>query len=69
MKTELMGTSNDAADLLLDVVLSRLRKIPDQVVAQLHKSDVVSSTQDCYRQIRDIQLDHDTFWSTKETYD
>lgn len=69
MKTELMGTSNDATDLLLDVVLSRLRKIPDQVVAQLHKRDVVSSTQDCYRQIRDIQLDHDTFWSTKETYD
>jgi hypothetical protein len=54
MKTELMGTSNDATDLLLDVVLSRLRKIPDQVVAQLHKRDVVSSTQDCYRQIRDI---------------
>jgi hypothetical protein len=49
MKTELMGTSNDATDLLPDVVLSRLRKIPDQVVAQLHKRDVVSSTQDCYR--------------------
>lgn len=69
MKTELMGTSNDVADLLLDIVLSGLRKIPDQVVAQLHERDIVSSTQDCYRQIRDIQLDHDTFRSTKETYD
>lgn len=69
MKSELLSTSNDVADLLLDVVMRGLRNIPDQVVAQLRDQNVVSSKQDCYDQIREIQQDKDAFRTAKETFD
>lgn len=67
MQSTLATHQNDVAEVLLDIVMPGLERIPHEVINRLRGMHIVSSEQDCVDQISDIQQDPN-LRNSKELY-